>query len=80
MLLHDEVQCSRSVVRRTGNDRSNIVTMARVNAVGEAMSPMLIFKGKTKKSLFGHNIADSPPNSVWTYNDKACMNEELAQE
>lgn len=71
---------SKSVVSRTGNDRSNITTMACGNAIGEAMPPMLIFKGKTKKSLFGYNIAASPPNSVWTYNDKAWMNEELAQE
>lgn len=55
---------SKSVVGRTGNDRSNITIMACVNATGDSMPPMLIVKGKTKKSLFGFNTAESPQNSV----------------
>lgn len=71
---------SKSVVGRTGNDRSNITIMACVNATGDSMPPMLIVKGKTKKSLFGFNTAESPQNSVWTYNEKAWMNEELGEQ
>lgn len=55
---------SKSVVGRTGNARSNITIMACVNATGDSMPPMLIVKGKTKKSLFGFNTAESPQNSV----------------
>ncbi|XP_069131674.1 tigger transposable element-derived protein 1-like [Argopecten irradians] len=71
---------SKSVVGRTANDRTNITIMATVNAKGDAMPPMIIVKGKTKKSLYGYNTAAAPPKSVWTFNDKAWMNEELGEE
>lgn len=71
---------TRSVVGRTSNDRSNVTIMACVNAAGAAMPPMLIVKGKTKKSLFGYNTAASPKDSVWTYHERAWMNEELGEQ
>lgn len=51
---------SKSVVGRTGNDRSNITIMTCVNATGDSMPPMLIVKGKTKKSLFGFKQPSLP--------------------
>ena len=71
---------SRNVVGRTSNDRSNITIMACANAKGEKMPPMLIVKGKTSKSLFGYNTADSPDNTLWTYQAKAWMNEDLGEQ
>ncbi|OWF49329.1 Pogo transposable element with KRAB domain [Mizuhopecten yessoensis] len=54
--------------------------MACVNAAGTSMPPMLIVKGKIRKSLFGYNTAASPQDSVWTYHERAWMNEELGEE
>lgn len=51
---------SKSVVGRTGNDRSNITIMACVNATGDSMPPMLIVKGKTK-SLYSASTQPSLP-------------------
>ncbi|XP_033755670.1 jerky protein homolog-like [Pecten maximus] len=71
---------SKNVVGRTGNDRTNITIMATVNAKGDTMPPMIIVKGKTKKSLYGYNTAEAPLNSIWTHNEKAWMTEELGEE
>ena len=70
---------TRNVVGRTSNDRSHITIMACVNAAGERMPPRVIVKGKTSKSLFGYNTAAAPPNTVWSYQEKARMNEELCE-
>lgn len=46
---------SKTVVRRTLSCRTNITVMACVNAAGSKMSPLLIVKGKTSRSLHGFN-------------------------
>ncbi|XP_062596590.1 uncharacterized protein LOC134258049 [Saccostrea cucullata] len=71
---------TKNVVGRTSTDRSNITIMACVNASGEKMPPMLVVKGKTKKSLYGYNTAEAPENSMWTFNDRAWMDEELGEQ
>lgn len=70
---------TKNVVGRTSNDRSHITIMACVNAAGGRMPPMVIVKGKTAKSLFGYNTAAAPPNTVWSFQEKAWMNEELCE-
>lgn len=44
---------SNTVVGRTSSCRTNITVMACVNAAGSKMSPLLIVKGKTSRSLHG---------------------------
>ncbi|XP_069136723.1 uncharacterized protein [Argopecten irradians] len=53
--------------------------MACVNASGERMPPMLVVRGKTTKSLYGFNCDEAPPNTVWTYQECAWMNDEAAE-
>ena len=71
-LEHTHVQVvakkdSRNILGRTSNERSNITIMACAISNGDKMPPMLIVKGKTSKSLFGYNTADSPNNTLWIY-------------
>jgi transposase len=68
---------TKSVVSRTSNDRTNITIMACVNASGTAMPPMMIVKGKTTKFLYGYNTAESPPNTVWTHQERAWINDDI---
>lgn len=43
------------------------------------MPPLLIVKGKTKKSLYGYNRTEAPENTIWTFSDRAWMDEELLE-
>ena len=68
---------ARNVVGRTSGNRTNITIMACVNAKGEKMPPMLIVKGKTNISLHGFNTSAAPTGSIWTFQDKGWMTDEI---
>lgn len=64
---------SKAVVGRTSNSRANISILACVNASGDRMPPMLVVKGKTTKSLYGYNVEQAPPGTVFTFQKNAWM-------
>ena len=81
---HDPVRVvaekgAKNVVGRTTGNRTNITIMACVNASGEKMPPMLITKGKTARSLHGFNTTGAPSGSIWTYQEKGWMTDELGE-
>ena len=56
-------------VRRTSYDRRIVTTMVCVNASGYKMPPMLVVKGKTKKSIQSYNVRTAQKRShakLWT--------------
>jgi hypothetical protein len=70
---------SRSVPGRTGNSRENVTILACVNASGRALPPMCIVKGKTQRSLESFATMDAPSSTVWTYQERAWMNDILGE-
>ena len=53
--------------------------MACVNAKWEKMPPMLIVKGKTNRSLHGFNTCAALTGSIWTFQDKGWMTDEIGE-
>ncbi|XP_069114465.1 uncharacterized protein [Argopecten irradians] len=43
------------------------------------MPPMLIVRGKTPKCVYGYNCAEAPADTIWTFQERALMNEEIAE-
>ncbi|XP_069114339.1 uncharacterized protein [Argopecten irradians] len=41
------------------------------------MPPMLIGKGKTSKSLFGYNTKEASEGTIWSFQDRAWMNNSI---
>ncbi|KAK3104222.1 hypothetical protein FSP39_025431 [Pinctada imbricata] len=68
---------ARGIVSRTSDDRTNTTMMVCANAAGQFMPPMMIVKGKTSKSLYGFNTAEAPENTIWTFQEKAWMNDSI---
>lgn len=68
---------SKSVVGRTSPGRTYIRVTAGVNAAGEKMSPLLIFKGKTPRSLFGFNTKAALRGIKWHYQANGWMSDEI---
>eukprot|EP00105_Crassostrea_gigas_P028411 XP_011450053.1 PREDICTED: uncharacterized protein LOC105344111 [Crassostrea gigas] len=64
---------SRSLPGRISNSRESISVLATINALGVRMPPMVVVKGKTRRSLESFSTADGPPNTVWTFQEKAWM-------
>ena len=70
---------ARNAVGRTSGNRINITIMACVNAKGDKMPPMLIVKGRTNRSLHGFNTSAAPSDSIWTFQDKVWMTDEIGE-
>ncbi|XP_069136714.1 jerky protein homolog-like [Argopecten irradians] len=66
---------ARSVPGVVGNSRESATMLPCINAAGKALSPMIIVKGKTPKSLNGFDRENGPVNAVWTYQGKAWIEE-----
>jgi hypothetical protein len=69
----------RSVVSKVSSKSSNITVMACVNANGRRMPPMLITKGKTTRSIMGFRTEDAPEGSVWTFQNKGWISDEIGE-
>lgn len=67
----------KSLNSRVSPSRQNITVVACVSAGGTSMPPMFIVKGKTHKAVHGFSTMQAPPHSVWTYQDKAWMEDSL---
>lgn len=63
----------KSLPGRTGNSKENVTILACVNAQGGALPPMCIAKGKTPRCLESFATMDSPPGTLWTYQERAWM-------
>ena len=50
------------------------------NAAGDIMSPMVIVKGKTKRSLMGWKTEEAPLNTKWAFQSKSYMDQGLGVE
>ena len=62
---------------RVSPSRQNVTIVACVSAGGTAMPPMFVVKGKSHKAVHGFNTMQAPPGSVWTFQEKAWMEDSL---
>lgn len=74
------VRGTMSVVGKTSLKSSNLTTMACVNGSGNAMPPLIITKGKTQKSVHGYNTADVPKGTVWGYQEKGWITDDIGEQ
>lgn len=58
---------------RVGVCRESLSVLGCINAAGSSILPMVIVKGKTPKSLNVFNVSEGVPNTNYTYQDKAWM-------
>ncbi|XP_050392731.1 uncharacterized protein LOC126811204 [Patella vulgata] len=82
---HDPVKViarkgTKNLPGRTTNNRENITVLGCINAAGACMPPMFIVKGKTNRCLNGFATLDAPNGTIWTYQERAWMNDFLGQE
>ncbi|MES9883347.1 MAG: helix-turn-helix domain-containing protein [Sedimenticola sp.] len=68
---------AKNVPGRVGNTRTQVTLLPCINAAGECMPPMLVVKGKTKRSLSAYNVGEGPTDAIWTYQSKAWMDDIL---
>ena len=72
-------KCHR-VPGRVANSKESVTVLGCGYAVGKIMSPMVIVKGKTKKSLMGWKTEDAPPETKWAFQQKSYMDQALGVE
>ena len=69
---------SKVVHGRVSNSRESVSMMATINAVGMSMSPLLIFKGKTHRTVSSLVTSDGPAGAGYTFQKNAWMEDVLA--
>ncbi len=70
-----EVRGKKTVkVRTTGSEKRHITVVLACTACGDMMPPMIIFKGKTKRSIKG---LEAPEGVIVAYQKKAWMDGDL---
>ena len=70
---------ANSVVGKTSQKSSNLTIMACVNGGGSVMPPLVITKGKTVKSLHGFKTSDAPVGTVWSFQEKGWITDEIGE-
>ena len=65
---------------RVSNSKESVSVLGCGNAAGDIMSPMVIVKGKTKRSLMSWKTEDAPPNTKWAFQSKSYMDQNLGVE
>lgn len=58
---------TRKLLTRTNNSNDSITLMVTINAVGDAMPPLCVTKGKTTRCVQSFAMLDAPAGTVWTY-------------
>ena len=43
------------------------------------MSPLLIFKGKTNRSIFGFHTQEAPSGTMWDYQESGWMDDRIGE-
>ena len=64
---------------QTSQKSSNLTLMACINGAGSAMPPLVITKGKTVKSVHGYKTSDAPRGTVWSFQDKGWITEDIGE-
>ncbi|XP_052278809.1 uncharacterized protein LOC127877190 [Dreissena polymorpha] len=70
---------AKNIPGRVGNNRENVSVLACVNAAGGEIPPLVIVKGKTYKSLLSYNTEAGVPGSVYTFQERAWMEDTLGE-
>ena len=70
----------RSTPGKTGNSREGVTVIACGNASGTVIPPLIIVKGKTRKSVEGYNMDAGPQHATWTWQEKAWSEDMLGVE
>lgn len=65
---------------RVAHSKESVTVLGCGNAAGKIMSPMVIVKGKTRKSLMGWKTEDAPSNTKWAFQPKSYMDQVLGVE
>ena len=73
---HDPVRVvarkgAKQVAGRTSNSRESSTIIVGGNAAGRALSPLIIMKGKTSRTLLGVNVTEGPTGAKWTFQANA---------
>lgn len=71
---------TRKLLTRTNNSNDSITLMVTINAVGDAMPPLCVTKGKTTRCIQSFAMLDAPAGTVWTYQENAWMNNVIGVE
>lgn len=70
---------SKNIPGRVGNNRDNVSVLACVNAAGGEIPSLVIVKVKTYKCLNAYNTSEGVPGSVYTYQERAWMEDALGE-
>ena len=65
---------------RVSNSKESVSVLGCGNAAGDIMSPMVIVKGKTQRSLMGWKTEEAPLNTKWAFQSKSYMDQGLGVE
>ena len=58
---------------------THVTIVASVNAAGERMSPLLVVKGKTERSVFGFNTREAPSGTMWDFQENGWMDDRIGE-
>ena len=64
---------------RTSAMSTHLTIVACVNAAGERMSPLLVVKGKTERSVFGFNTREAPSGTMWYFQKNGWMDDRIGE-
>lgn len=70
---------SKNIPGRVGDCRESLSVLGCINAAGSSIPPIVIVRGKTPKSLNAFNVSEGVPNTNYTYQDTAWMEDVLSE-
>ncbi|VDH90293.1 Hypothetical predicted protein [Mytilus galloprovincialis] len=70
---------AKNVPGRTSAISTHVTIVACVNAMGDKMSPLLVVKGKTERSIFGFNTQEAPSGTMWDYQESGWMDDRIGE-
>jgi hypothetical protein len=81
---HDPVKViaekgARKVPGRTSAMTTHVTIVACVKAADERMSPLLVIKAKTERSVFGFNTREAPNGTMWDFQENGWMDDRIGE-
>ncbi|CAG2249671.1 unnamed protein product [Mytilus edulis] len=70
---------SKNIPGRVGDCRESLSVLGCINAAGQNIPPMVIVRGKTSKSLNAFNVSEGVPDTKYTYQERAWMEDVLSE-
>ncbi|CAG2198780.1 unnamed protein product [Mytilus edulis] len=70
---------SKNIPGRVGDCRESLSVLGCINAAGQNIPPMVIVRGKTSKSLNAFNVSEGVPETKYTYQERAWMEDVLSE-